>query len=195
MRWPRHIALAALAACTACESRLAPVAPDAAPGNGQTGHTPGRMTMESINLYLHEAAPSPGVAARPTFSVHAEQFTLLDNAVWSFEDARAVIYGAGPQEGEITLEAARGRFEEDRGALLEGGVRAYVAELLMELSDIEWVNPQNEEEEGVARSGHAVRVSSPALNLSASSLRLYPERKVFFLTDVSGLVRFERSPE
>lgn len=195
MRWPRHIALAGLAACAACESGLAPVAPDTQPGAQRAEQSPDRMTMEGINLYLHDAAPTPGAASRPTFSVHAEQFSLLDNAVWSFEHARAVIYGEQPGGGEITLEAARGRFEEDRGALLEGGVKAYVDELLMELADIEWVNPQRADEEGVARSGNPVRVTGPSLNLSASSLRLYPERKVFFLTDVSGLVRFERSLE
>ena len=151
--------------------------------------------MQGIDLYLHDTAPTPGGARKPTFWVHAEQFSMLEDNVWRFDHARAVIYGDDAQQEAITLEADRGRFEEDRGALLEGSVKAYVNDMLMELSDIEWVNPQNEDEEGIARSDHPLHVESPTMQLNAGSLRLYPEQNQFVLTEVTGQVRFGRTPQ
>jgi hypothetical protein len=152
------------------------------------------LTMQGIDLYLHDASPTPGAPRKPTFWVHAEQFSMLENGVWRFEQARAVVYGDDAQEEAITLEAERGRFEADRGALLEGGVKAFVQDMRMDLSDIEWINPQNEDEEGVARSDQPLLVDSPSMQLKAGSLRLYPEQKQFVLTEVSGQVRFGRTP-
>ena len=70
--------------------------------------------------------PTEGVKRKPRFWVHAREFRLLEEAVWEFEEARAVIYGAEADKEEIILESRRGRFEEDRGATLKEGVKAYI---------------------------------------------------------------------
>jgi len=171
-----------------CGQGIAPPSPETA--TPAVGRTDGAVSMSGINLFLHDARPTAGAARKPTFWVHAEYFTMLDDQVWSFENAQAAIYGRTPEEKQITLEAARGRFQEDSGALLDGGVTAYVGEMTLDLADIEWINPRQEGEEGIARSDSPLRVSSNKLQLRASSLRLYPESDKFVLTNVSGLVRF-----
>lgn len=172
-----------------CGPGIAPPAPQGP--TADAGRNDGAVRMSSgINLYMHDARPTAGATRKPTFWVHAEYFTMLDDQVWSFENAQAAIYGRSQDEEEITLQAARGRFQEESGALLEGGVTAYVGDMTLELADIEWINPREDGEEGLARSDNDLQVSSRRLQLRASSLRLFPESKKFVLTNVSGLVRF-----
>lgn len=171
----------------------APAPPPAPPATLEDTAPVEGLTMQGIDLYLHSAVPTPGAPRKPTFWVHAEQFSMLENEVWRFDDARAVIYGDDAQQEAITLEARRGRFEAGQGALLEGGVKAFVNDMLMELADIEWINPQGDDEQGVARSDNPLRVESPTMQLKAGSVRLYPEQKQFVLTEVSGHVRFGRT--
>lgn len=187
-----RICVAVLAlACIGCGREAAPPPPVPAEDAEPIATAPQEaVSMSGINLFMHDARPTAGATRKPTFSVHADYFAMLDDQVWSFENARAAIYGQDAQQEEVRLQAARGRFEEDRGAFLEGGVSAFVGDMTMELANIEWINPREEGEEGVARSDNELRVNSPSLQLHASSLRLYPESKRFVLTNVEGMVRF-----
>jgi len=186
----RNICCVALAlGALGCGPGIAPPAPQE-PAAGGAGSDAAVRMSSCINLYMHDARPTAGAARKPTFWVHAEYFTMLDDQVWSFENAQAAIYGQNPDEEEIMLQAARGRFQEESGALLEGGVTAYVGDMTLELADIEWINPREEGEEGLARSDNDLQVSSRRLQLRASSLRLFPESEKFVLTNVSGMVRF-----
>lgn len=185
-----------LLGCGGPEAPNTPVetAPETAVETAETEPASEAITMNGINLYLHDARPTAGLTQKPTFWVHADFFTVLDDQVWSFEQARAVVYGQNTQEEAIALEAARGRFEEDRGAMLEGSVTARVGDMLMQMSDIAYVNPKAEGEEGLAHTENPLSVQSPTLDLKASSLRLLPESRKFVLTNVVGTLRFEGNP-
>ena len=186
----RVLPVALLAVSAGCGREAPPPEPVSGPPASIVDAPQEAVSMSGINLFMHDARPTAGATRKPTFSVHADFFAMLDDQVWSFENARASIYGQSPEQEEIRLQAARGRFEEDRGALLEGGVTAYVGDMTLELGDIEWINPRSEGEEGIARSDNDLRVNSPSLQLHASSVRLYPESKRFVLTNVEGVVRF-----
>ncbi len=67
-------------------------------------------------------------------------------------------------------------------------------DIVIELEDIEWVNPQRAEEQGVARSDSPLTLDGPAATLEAASLRLYPDSRRFVLTDVTGRIRLDRRP-
>lgn len=151
------------------------------------------MTMNGINLYMHATEPTAGKTRKPTFWLHADAFSVIDESVWAVEEARAVIYTNDPERGNIVLEAKRGRFEEGKSASLREGVRAYVGDMRIELTDIEWRNPDGESP-GEARSENPVRVIDPDLRLEGSSLHLYPADKQFELTNVVGQVHFGRNP-
>jgi hypothetical protein len=171
---------------------------DHRPGAVQPGIEPATdpeddiMVMSGIDLYMHDMRPTAGLTKKPTFWVHADEFSIIDDNVWAFEDARAVIYGQNLEDGNIILEARRGHFEESRRAFLQDDVVAQVGAMTIHLSDIEWRNPGSDTD-GIALSDNPVRISDPDLEIEASSLRLYPADKRFELTGVTGQVRFERS--
>ncbi len=152
------------------------------------------MTLQGVDLFLHDPRPTSGAAHKPTFWVHADSFEIasIEENVYTIGGARAVIYGAESGEEEIILEAPRGRFVEDRQALLEDGVTAYVGATIFHLSEIEWQNPSGETP-GEARSSQPLTVDGPQLQLEAGSLMLRPGTKEFELTDVAGIVRFGRN--
>jgi len=187
-RWLHRAAVAL--ALTGCGNTYVPSPPPADPGGGPG--EPADMIMNDINLYLHDTRPTAGAVRKPTLWVHANSFTMPEDNIWALEDARAVIYGTDQGEEEIILEAKRGRFEQGTSAYLNDGVKAYVGDMTIELSDIEWRNPE-ENRPGEARSNNPVKVSDPNLQLEASSVRLDPDSKEFELTNVAGIIHFGRT--
>ncbi len=148
------------------------------------------IRMNDINLYLHDTRTTTSAAHKPTFWLHADTFSVLDEQVWAIEDARAVVYNRQTNAEEMVLEGKRGRFEQNVGAYLKDGVKAYLGDTVIYLEDMEWVHPQDETTKGVAFTDHPLKVENPKIKLQADSLRLYPDTKEFEMTDVSGVVYF-----
>jgi hypothetical protein len=107
----------------------------------------------------------------------------MEDNVWAFEKARAIIYGR--EEGDdVVMEAGRGRFQESKMALLTGGVDVRIGKMRVTLSDIEWLN-----DERVARSDNPLTMTSEDMHIEASSLKLYPDRKELVLTNAKGILQ------
>lgn len=145
------------------------------------------MQMTGINLYMHRRVPIDGAPGRPELWVQADAFSVEDSQTYSFEDAHAVIYTRDAEE--IMLEAQRGRFEQDKMALLEGKVRLAAGTLKMLLSDIHWQR-EGADTTGIARTDNPVIIDDPELQLNAAGMRLYPDDQIFELVNVSGVIRF-----
>lgn len=146
------------------------------------------MTMQGIDLYMHKRVRREGMADKPEVWVRAERLAIGENNTYHFENARAVIYGRDESE-EVVIEAARGGFEQDVRAVLEGDVRLTAGTLRMMLRDVEWTRPEDGTA-GMARSDNPVIIDDPDLQLNAAGLRLYPDTQEFVLNEVSGVIRF-----
>jgi hypothetical protein len=205
-----------LTGCSGCSPK-APELPQPSPEATQADTDaklarPDQVTMKEIDLYLHDSGATDGLERKPTFWVHAKTFAL-NESMYTFEDASAVIYARGKKNGfnlpdtagapqqpapategenagegegeeEIHVEAKKGEFQEGQRAYLSGGVTAKLRDMTIELSDMEWVNDKRE-----ARTGNPVKVQGQTINVSASSLKMYPDQKVLEMTNVSGLVQ------
>lgn len=184
------IALAALAVVS-CRGP-APQQAATAPGGENTPALPpstpkqDAMEMKGINLYMHRRVPVDGAPGRPELWVRAESFSIESDQAYNFEKAHAVIYTRDAEE--ITMEANYGRFEQDKSAVLEGEVRVTAGTLNMLLSDIHWQRGE-EDTGGMAQTEKPVVIDDPDLQLNAAGMRLYPDTRVFELTNVSGVVR------
>lgn len=145
----------------------------------------GSITMEGLDLRMHNYRPTVGEPEKPTFWVHAEKGELVDGQKsWELEQARAVVYREADED--LVLEAARGLFDETRRvARLYGGVLVTAGAVTMELAEIEWNN-----EEGVAKSGQPVTVVDGTSWLKASTLLLNPGEDIMRLTNVTGRIDF-----
>ncbi|MFA7691592.1 MAG: LPS export ABC transporter periplasmic protein LptC [Candidatus Hydrogenedentes bacterium] len=144
------------------------------------------MQMKGINLYMHRPASADTATGKPELWISADSFSVQEEQIYSFEKAHAVIYSKDDQE--ITLDAAQGIFEQDKSARLEGEVRMVAGSLKIMLHDIEW--SREEGTQGTAKTDRSVIIDDPDLQLNAAGMRLYPDERVFELTDVSGVVRF-----
>ena len=142
--------------------------------------------MKGINLYMHRPASADTATGKPELWISADSFSVQEEQIYSFEKAHAVIYSKDDQE--ITLDAAQGIFEQDKSARLEGEVRMVAGSLKIMLHDIEW--SREEGTQGTAKTDRSVIIDDPDLQLNAAGMRLYPDERVFELTDVSGVVRF-----
>lgn len=149
-----------------------------------------QVTMEGrgLDLRLFDNNPTPGGPRKPTFWAHVEVFSQTGEDLWSFEKARAIIYGNSEESEPIVLDAGRGSFQETKMAYLKDGVVAHVGEMKLELTDMEWLN-----DERLARSDNPVTISGGGCALKASSLRMYPDQKQLILTNVSGTLRLRRN--
>ncbi len=147
------------------------------------------LQMSEINLYMHRSRQMEGVAQKPEFWVHAMSFTMQGQNAYAFQNARAVVYSEQEGREDVVIDAKRGTFEQDRRAVLQDEVKVKAGALLLNLGDITWEKPEDGSP-GVARSDNHVTVNDPSLQLEASSLRLYPDSKLFELTGVTGTVRF-----
>jgi lipopolysaccharide export system protein LptC len=145
------------------------------------------MVGHGVDLRLFDTDPTTGAPRKPNFWIHAEIFSVADKDIWSFEKARAVIYGKNEGDQEIHLEAGEGKFQESKMAYLKGGVKGTVGDMKLEMTDIEWLNDEN-----MAKSDNPVSIKNGDSRLQAASMRLYPKDKQLLLTNVTGLVSFER---
>jgi len=145
------------------------------------------MEAKGVDLRLFDTHPTNGDTRKPTLWVHADLCTLEEQNIWSFQKAHAVIYGRDPNDAEITLEAGSGRFQEAKMAYLKDGVKVHVGKMDLDLADFEWIN-----DERVGRTDNPITVASKDLNLTASSMRLYPDKRQIQMTNASGMMRIER---
>ena len=181
--------------CLAFSSCRKPV-PDASPppledNTGAVAPSPTSnlesMEMKGINLYMHRRVTAEGASGKPELWVRADSFSIEEGQVYTFEGAHAVIYTR--DDGEITVDANRGRFEQDKSAVLEGEVRLVAGTLKMILNDIQWQRGE-EDTGGMALTDNPVIIDDPDLQLNAADMRLHPDTRVFELGNVSGVVRF-----
>jgi hypothetical protein len=151
------------------------------------------ITMSGINLFIHDNAPTvEGVERKPLLWLHAEKYRM-EGTVWWVEQARAVVYAHEEGGSDLTLEAARGRFDEGKGAYLESGVIARMADLTIEMQDVS-CDILDDRAVGVARSANPVRVRGEDIELDAAGIELRPDKREVELTDVrGGFVRFGRN--
>ncbi len=147
------------------------------------------LQMSEINLYMHRSRQMEGVAQKPEFWVHATSFTIQGQNTYAFQNARAVVYSGDDGREEMVIDAKRGTFEQDRRAVLQDDVQVKAGTLEIRLGDITWEKPEDGSP-GVARSDSHVTVKDPSLQLEAASLRLYPDSRLFELTEAAGTVRF-----
>lgn len=188
----RRIATAALIgtlALTACGGPESAPTPAPPPTDPSTAEPEDLLTMRGIDLYLHDDSVTGSEARRPNFWVHAERFTMNEEDIWAFEDARAVVYHEDSEAEDIVFEAERGTFEENTRAYMSGAVKAYMGGMVLELADIEWLNG-DADTPSYAHSDSALRVNDPNMQLNASGIRIHPEDRRFEMTDVSGMMRF-----
>lgn len=167
-----------------------PVEPFSAGARPASTEASSTMEVKGVELRLYDTRPSGGEERKPTFWIHADVCSLLEENIWSFEKAHAIIYGRDQAEEPIRLEAGRGRFQESKMAYLKDGVDAFIGAMHIRLQDIEWINDEN-----VARSDSPLSIMTPRSYLEAASLRLYPEKRQLVLTHVSGLIQVEQGEE
>jgi len=181
-------------ALTGCNQPAAPNIPAAGIFGAPSLDEMGQTEVRDIDFYLHRTDPTGGMAQKPTLWVHAQEASMADESTYAFKNAHAVIYGKDETQEVIKIDAQEGRFEEGKSAFLSGQVKAVVGTMTIELSDIQWQNP-DKDKPGEARSDNPVKVTDPQLELQAASVRLYPDKKEFELTGVTGLVRFGRQQQ
>ncbi len=163
----------------------------AAPAPAQAELNRKAMEGRGVDLRLYDSAPTPDAPRKPRFWVHADEYSLDEKEeIWSLANTEAVIYGKDEASESITLKAGSGRFQQEKAAYLGDGVVAQMGGMTIELTDFEWIN-----EERLGRSDHPVSIVTPDSNLTASSLRLYPDEKKIILTHVSGTMRFPAEKE
>jgi len=185
----RRLGLGVLLVLAGCGNGYAPQAP--AVEEAAREAAPDGLSMRGIDLRVYRADPTHGTARKPAFHVHAEQFDVIEEKVYAFQDARAVIFGAAPEDEDIVFEARQGRYEEEKSAYLKDGVHTVAGTTSLALQDV-WCDIAEDGRVAVARSDFPVRIEDPALHLESSSLRLYPDDKRIELTDVKGVIDFER---
>ena len=173
-------------------------------GNGFTGHKPvetralaasaggaaqhPNMEGRGADFRLFDGDPTTGPARRPRLWLHVDSFSLAEENIWSFKNARAVIYGRDEQMEDMFLEAGGGSYQEGKSAYLKDGVIAKIGDMELDLQDIEWLN-----EEGLGKSDYALSIKTPDSDLKASSVRLYHRENKIVLTDVTGTLLLERA--
>lgn len=148
------------------------------------------LTMSGIKLFLYDkGAGFDGVARKPVLRIEADTFTSVGEKSWSFQKARAFMLSRKTQE-EWELEAEQGVLQEDQSAFLQGGVTARLGTMTVHLEDISFETPQDDAPKA-AFSDKPVTVEDPAMQLRASTVKLFPDDKRFELTEVSGSFLFE----
>ncbi|MBI3118461.1 MAG: LPS export ABC transporter periplasmic protein LptC [Candidatus Hydrogenedentes bacterium] len=102
-----------------------------------------------------------------------------------------MLRGQAADAEEIILDAAEGSYEENQRAYLKGGVRAQVADMTLQLEDME-VTTVTPDSPGMAFTEHPVTITAPGMELRAENLRLYPDEKKMELSQCSGFIEFGR---
>lgn len=147
------------------------------------------MDVQGIDLLVHASEATAGQVQAPLFKVHAASVTMRENGIYDFEQGQATVYGRERREDDIVFEARRGRYEEDKGAKLEGDVVGHAGPMTLKLSDVTWEKTEAEPR-GVLYTNQPLRVENPTMELMAESMRMYPETKLFSLDGMSGSIDF-----
>lgn len=165
-----------------------PAEPPVPPAPANAAGPQANMEGRGADFRLFDGDPTSGPARRPRLWLHVDSFSLAEENIWSFQNARAVIYGRDDQMEDMFLEAGGGSYQEAKSAYLKDGVTAKIGDMELELRDFEWLN-----DEGLAKSDYPVSITTPDSELKASSVRLYHKEKQIVLTDVTGTLRLERA--
>lgn len=171
--------------------------PEATPGDAPSAEAPtDMMDMNEVEMQLWPSSDAPAQGTRPLLSIRAQRVTgSLDGttAELSFEGAQAVVPPQEEGDSNINFEAARGTYQQNRRAVLSGGVTAQIDDMAIALEDITWeILPQEgaETSTGLAFSDNPLKIASPTQNLEAARLRLYPDTQTMELYDVKGTITF-----
>lgn len=149
---------------------------------------PMAMTGQDMNLFFFDKQQTGG-EDKPSFSLFSRACTLDAEGVWSFKEASAVIYSRQGEETQLT--AGEGRFDKtNERASLGGGVTVHMGAMQAELQDMQWLN-----EERVAQSDNPVTIREGETLLSAATFRFHPDDSLLVLTDVTGELSLEETPE
>lgn len=151
--------------------------------------------MEDMEWHLFPDPDTPAEGEKPILSIWAERVTGMgdDSTALAIEDVEAVVPAQAPDDREIHFSAARGVYEEGKGARLEGGVVATIDDMTIELEAISWeIAPDQAGAPvgGLAASDAPLKITSPTQSLEASSLRLFSESKTLELRGVTGEITF-----
>lgn len=186
-----------LAGCGGGTSAPPEAPPEANPGDAPTAEAPtDMMDMNEVEMQLWPSSDAPAQGTRPLLSIRAQRVTgSLDGttAELSFEGAQAVVPPQEEGDSNINFEAARGTYQQNRRAVLSGGVTAQIDDMAIALEDITWeILPQEgaETSTGLAFSDNPLKIASPTQNLEAARLRLYPDTQTMELYDVKGTITF-----
>jgi hypothetical protein len=184
----RYIAtsLLLIISLVACREASILDAPKARQNGDLPSETSAAMVMSEIEFYLYSTKASGDLAVKPNFRLRAASGQLDELNVYSFKDARAVIFN-DKDNRDIHLQAQRGLFNKDKKAYLEDDVHVQVGEMNIDLEEVIWENPA-QDTEGVARSNGPVHIDAPYLQLDAASLRLYPDTEKWEVTEMKATI-------
>lgn len=144
----------------------------------------GSMTLKFFSSQVGSDQPSGA-----TFEVSSPKCSLVEDGVWALTPATAIVYGKG---GEQTrFEAGSAQFDDNsKIASLKDGVKVDIGTQHVELQDMTWSN-----NEGVAKSDHAVTVTDGATRLSAMGMEFRSESKTLLLQHVTGTISLKERSE
>ncbi len=145
------------------------------------------MSIQGLDLYMHNYAPTEGEARKPTFSVHADSGALTEvDRVWSLVGVRAVVYG---KEQELEFAAGKALFdEENQRAELEDSVRLTSGAMEVSTERAKWDNQSQ-----IVTADGQLAMRDGATELTAQSLVLDPNKKTFRITQAEGRASFEQA--
>jgi hypothetical protein len=184
------LVLALAAGCGNGFNGQKPAAPAVPTAPANAAGPQANMEGRGADFRLFDGDPTSGPARRPRLWLHVDSFSLTEKNIWSFQNARAVIYGRDEQMEDMFLDAGGGSYQEAKSAYLKDGVTAKIGDMKLELRDFEWLN-----DEGIAKSDYPVIITTPDSELKASGVRLYHKEKQIVLTDVTGTLRLERAKQ
>ena len=182
--------VAVICAMQGCKAP-APASPeDQAPGDFAT-ESPAELSAPqqeqvsmtgSMTLRFFEPSIGGDQPQGASFEVSSPKCSLLEDGVWALTPATAIIFGKGGEQ--TTIEAGSAQFDDNtKKASLKDGVKVDIGVQHVELQDMTWSN-----EEGVARSDNAVKITDGATLLSARGMEFRSESKTMLLKGVTGTV-------
>ncbi len=146
-----------------------------------------QIEMLDIDMYMHDTAATHGEAQKPTLWIHMRRCIQGKDELLDFEWAHGEIHGRDAAAETIAFEAARGQFQEQKSALLEGGVIARSGTMTIHLEDIQWLH-----EERMGTTDHPVLMEQNKTHIEVDTLRLFPDENRFTATRARGVIDFER---
>jgi hypothetical protein len=182
------LAALALAGCGASPAPAPPPVETATPAPVDEG-----VVMQGVEMILFDAGGQAG-DRKPSLSIRADQFVQEADRQWRFIGAEAVARQEEPGQEDIVFTAAQGTLREEESAYMDGGVKAAIGTMTIDMADVTW-GPSGEAGASTARSDNPVHLLDPAMDLYAAQFRLYPEERQFLLLDVTGRFDFPKAEE